>query len=158
MSDLAFAILSAVLTIFGALIIFLLKDAVENLFIFPKRNFKKSLAKTKASLLFYKNILTNEFKRSEINDAFFEKILQCQKELRENWAEISVTYPLVQKIPVISREPSDDQIKKIQENLLSLSNSTLVYLEETTSNSKLDGCESRRKKVDEILSIINRCL
>jgi len=158
MSDLTIAVLSAVFTIFGALIIFLFKDAIENLFIFPKRRFKKKLIEVKANLLFYKNLLTNAFNRAEINDIFFEKIFRCQEKLRKNWVGISITYPAIIRIPIISKEPSKEQIKKIQGNLLFLSNSALVYFEKNQPHDISSACTARQEKIDEILSIIDRCV
>ena len=158
MEELILAILTASLTIIGAVIIFIIKKIIEEYYINPYSNLKKNLIELKIFLNFNSNILTNKFYNKEILDEFRKNILNIQKELRKIWSKLNVDYDICPKRILLWKIniPSNEEMAKIETTLIYLSNIPLIKYEFIKEDG--DNILERIKRFDEIVKIITKYL
>lgn len=118
----------------------------------PYFRFKDKLIIIKTNLLFNKNILTDAFHRGSINKIFINEILKIKSSIRKDWAELMSFYSRSIEYKV----PSKNEIKKIGENLLFISNSSLIFEADNKQISVTQECLERDKKIEEIIEIIDK--
>ena len=141
-------ILTASLTLIGGILIFLIQKFIILLFIEPHREFKEARSKLKYLLLLNKNIYTNGFNENEIIPKFKEKVLESQRDVRKEWANLYVKYDnLIFKW--CSPKPKD--MKKVYENLIYISNAPII---KNNNRDSSDSPVDRNKKIDDILKVL----
>ncbi len=145
-------------TIFIALVIFLITKYLELFIIVPFFEFKKELIRLKVNLLFYKNIFTTSFESESINAKFRDKIINAQNEIRNNLMNITAKYDRLKNRKVIlsSKILTEDELKKIEENVLSISNSLVVYFRKNKDAIEPGEPEERKDMVNQTIKIINK--
>ncbi|MFZ1971060.1 MAG: hypothetical protein WAU65_02690 [Candidatus Nanoarchaeia archaeon] len=151
----------AVITIVISITLFLITTFLKNRYLDPYFEFKKELKNTLKTLYRYNNILTNAFQEDRINDYFREKVLNAQDEVRKRWADLLVSRvgikytktKLVKKL-FENKIPTDVEITKIAENLLSISNSQILYFEQNAPEDISADCLDRDAKIKEITDIL----
>jgi hypothetical protein len=149
-------VLTSAFTIIGAVLIFSITKILELVYIKPFFNFKDKLVKTNTNLNFHKNILTNAFNRGEINDVFFEKIMKAQETVRADWASLKSAHAITPKLFKNRKKVfSSEEMKKIEENLLYLSNAPIIR---SNQMQRPDDCVERLEKVNEIEKISKKYL
>lgn len=146
-------IFQASATIFGGALIYAIVNLINIFILKPYSNFKNEVIKTKIDLLFYKNILTNAFEREETNDKFIEEILSCQKKIREQWSKLSVKYHAVPKLLFSWKLPSIEDMHKIEENLIYLSNRFIL---KSQNRDLPNDCAESENKVRFILNKLSK--
>lgn len=149
-------VLTSALTIIGAVIIFSITKIVELFYIKPFFNFKDKLVKTNTNLNFYRDILTNAFNREEINDDFVKEIKKAQETVRADWASLKSAHAITPKLfKKLNKVFSSEEMKKIEENLLYLSNAPIIR---SNQKQRPDDCVERLEKVNEIEKISKKYL
>jgi len=143
-------VLGFVLTIIGAVLIFIIINYIKHF-----SNFKEKLIKTNTNLNFNRNILTNAFNREEINDDFVKEIMKAQETVRADWASLKSAHAVTPKLFLKNKVFSSDEMKKIEENLLYLSNAPIIR---SNQMQRPDDCVERLEKVKEIEKISKKYL
>ena len=150
-------VLTFVLTIIGVVLIFSIKKGLELFYINPFLNFKEKLIKTNTNLNFYRNILTNAFNKEEINENFFEKIMKAQETVRADWASLKSAHALtITKSFLKSKVFSYEEMKKIEKNLLYLSNAPIIRSNQMQRPD--DSVDNRYDKINEIEELFKKYL
>ncbi len=148
-------ILQALLTIIGGALLYVFSKSFELYLIKPYHYFKQEVIETKIDLLFYKNILTNAFERESANERFIEKILTCQEKIRSRWSKLSVKYETVPKWIFSRKLPTYEEMKTIEENLIYLSNRSIIY---SKNNIIYNDCSESINKLDKIIEYFEKIL
>mgnify|MGYP005854895495 CR=1 FL=1 len=141
-------ILTASLTLIGGILIFLIQKFIILLFIQPYQEFKEAKSKLKYLLLLNKNIYTNGFDEGSIKKEFKEKVLDSQTDVRKEWANLYVKYD---SIILKWFAPKSDDMKKVYENLIYISNSPIIRTGNRETN---DDPVDRNSKIDYIFKVL----
>jgi hypothetical protein len=148
------AILTALFTLIGGCLLFLITKIIELYVINPYYEFKKEIIETEIILRFNSALLTNQFDEKYINhDYFFERLILCQDSTRKQYCKLSVKYKAIPKIFFKKKIPTQKEMKIIENNLLYLSNRNLIK-----KYNKTTDCESANNKLEEIYAIFARIL
>ena len=141
-------VLTASLTLLGGITIFLIQKFIIILFIQPHQEFKEAKSKLKYLLLLNKNIYTNGFDENEIKPDFKETILESQRDVRKEWANLYVKYD---NLILKWCSPKQKDMKKVYENLIYISNSPIIR---TNNQSTNDNPIDRNSKIDDIFKVL----
>jgi len=141
-------ILTASLTIFGGITIFLVQKFIIILFIQPHQEFKEAKSKLKYLLLLNKNIYTNGFDENQIKPEFKETVLESQRDVRKEWANLYVKYD---NLILKWCSPKQKEMKKVYENLIYISNSPIIRTNNQTTN---DNPVDRNSKIDYVFKVL----
>lgn len=148
--------MEVIYTVIGAVVIFIITLILKLVYIDPFSNFKEKLIKTNTNLNFNRNILTNAFNREEINDDFVKKIKKAQETVRADWASLKSAHAITPKLFKKGNKVfSSEEMKKIEENLLYLSNAPIIR---SNQKQRPDDCVERLEKVNEIEKISKKYL
>jgi len=142
-------VLTASLTILGGILIFLIQKFIILTFMQPYQEFKEAKSKLKYLLLLNRHIYTNAFNEGEIKKEFKEIVLQSQKDIRKEWANLYVKYG---NLFVRWFAPKQKDMKKVYENLIYISNSPIIRIGQRETN---DDPLNRMEKVNYILKVLN---
>ena len=142
-------------TVSCAVVIFIITWALKLVYIDPFLNFKDKLIKTNTNLNFYRNILTNAFNREEINDDFVKEIRKAQETVRADWASLKSAHAVALKLFLKSKVFSSEEMKKIEKNLLYLSNAPIIR---SSQMQRPDDSVERYDKINEIEEIFKKYL
>jgi len=141
-------ILTASLTILGGITIFLIQKFVIILFIQPHQEFKEAKSKLKYLLLLNKNIYTNGFDENKIKPEFKETVLESQRDIRKEWANLYVKYD---NLILKWFSPKQKEMKKVYEILIYISNSPIIR----TNNQKTnDNPIDINSKINDIFKVL----
>lgn len=141
-------VLTASLTLIGGIFIFLIQKFVIILFIQPYQEFKEAKSKVKYLLLLNKNIYTSAFNDGEIKDEFKKFVLQSQKDVRREWANLYVKYDgLIVKWFV----PKAEDMRGVYDNLIYISNSPIIRNNDRETHDKP---VDRNIKIDDIFMVL----
>lgn len=143
-------ILTASLTLIGGILIFIIQKFIILLLIEPYKEFKEAKSKIKYLLLLNKNIYTNAFNEDEIKPEFKELVLQSQKDVRKEWANLYVKY---ENLLVKWFAPKPKDMKKVYENLIYISNSPIIRNANDQDTSD-DDLIDRNKGIEYILRVL----
>ena len=124
-------------------------------YIKPFSNFKDKLIKTNTDLNFNRNILTNAFNREDINDDFVKEIMKAQETVRADWASLKSAHAVAFKSSLKHKVFSSEEMQKIKENLLYLSNAPIIR---SNQKQRPDDCVERYDKINEIEEISKKYL
>jgi hypothetical protein len=147
--------MEVIYTVIGAVVIFIITLILKLVYIDPFSNFKDKLVKRNTNLNFNRNILTNAFNREEINDDFVKKIMKAQETVRADWASLKSAHAVAFKFFLKHKVFSSEEMKKIEENLLYLSNAPIIR---SNQKQRPDDCVERLEKVNEIEKISKKYL
>ena len=153
------ALWSAVFTLAGAILLYVTTRGIEAWAVSPLAAFKEEAIATRINLLFYKNILTNHFAENAISEEWRKTLIQSQNIVRQHWAKLSTRYVT---IPVFVRKlerklPSPGKMKQIEQNLLNISNRSLIFMPGITSSSATD-CKDSADKIDFIIEVLDKAI
>ena len=147
--------MEVIYTVIGAVVIFIITLILKLVYIDPFSNFKEKLIKTNTDLNFYRNILTNAFNREEINDDFVKEIKKAQETVRADWASLKSAHAVAFKFFLKNKVFSSEEMKKIEENLLYLSNAPIIR---SNQMQRPDDSVERYDKIKEIEEIFKKYL
>ena len=121
-----------------SVLIFIMTNILDLFYIKPYLRFKEEMIKTKITVAFYQNILTNAFDINNLDDIRLNEINKSKKELRDRWANTLVRYENVHipcfivRVLKINYPPKVD-MDELSNYLLEISNMSLIYTPENTT-------------------------
>ena len=156
MSDITISIITASLTIAGAVTIFLITKIIEELYLKPYVKFKEDLIKTKTFINFNDNILTNQFWKKEVSTDFQQRVINIKQEARKIWSKLDSSYENCFKIFLKNKIPNKKEIVELNGNLIYFSNALVIRNE--NSKERNNDVLKRNEMVNKCKKIINKYL
>jgi len=156
MDNITISIITASLTIIGAVTIFLITKIIEELYLKPYIKFKENLIEAKTFINFNKNILTNHFWEEEVSTEFQQRVKDIKKKVREIWSKLDSSYENCFRIFLKNKIPNKEEMAKLNGNLIYFSNASII------GNKKSEGITpevlNRNNMVKECEKVINKYL
>jgi len=150
MTELENIVLTAALTLFGGMILFILSEFVRVLIVVPLQRYKEHVQVVFDRVDFYSNRLTNFFS-ADPGEEELQLMRQISSELRSAATQLNSKYATISwrslliKLHIV---PSAEELQKAYGGLVFLSNN--LPREGRTSNDAIDPIMKNNDRIDEI--------
>jgi uncharacterized membrane protein len=151
MGEINQSLLTASLTIIGAILILIITKIIEKYI--EKRNlFENALLEILSLLNMYSNIYTNGLNDSEISENFRKKIKESQEKARKSWVKLHSAYYACKNKKFIKTIP-EKKFEELSKFLIYLSNAPIIKYKNQELN---DNIPERIEKFNKIKEFIEK--